>query len=102
VYKFDRIGMSKRSQFAVYLNMVTYFSNLVLFTTMVIRTKAKETLLVALHFKYVNILLPVTLPISVVLVRHNVWILCLDCGELASGCQLIYWLRTELYFSQQT
>jgi hypothetical protein len=39
---------------------------------MVVRTKAKETLLVALHFKYVDSLLPVSIPISVELVRHNV------------------------------
>jgi hypothetical protein len=32
---------------------------------MVIRTKAKETLLVALHFKYVTFSLPKTISISV-------------------------------------
>jgi hypothetical protein len=51
---------------------------------MVLRTKAKETMLAALHFKSVKFLPPVTLPIFVELVRHNVGILCLDLGELAS------------------
>ena len=69
---------------------------------MVIRTKAKETLVVALHLKSVNSLLPVTMPISVELVRHNVGILCLNFWELASGCQLMCRFRTELYFSRQT
>jgi len=78
------------------------FSNLVLYTSVVIRTKVKETLVVALHFKCVKFLLPVTVPISVELVRHNVGIFCLYFGELASGCQLIYRFRTEIYFSRQT
>ena len=69
---------------------------------MVILTNATETLLVALHFKCVNVVLPVTIPISVELVRHNVGILCLNFGELEGGCQLIYRFRTELYFYQQT
>ena len=58
--------------------------------------------MIALHFKSVNFLLPVTIPISVELVRHNVGILCLNFGELASGCQLMCRFRTELYFSRQT
>ena len=69
---------------------------------MVIRTKSKETSVIALHFKSVNFLLPVTIPISVELVRHNVGILCLNFGELASGWQLMCRFRTELYFSRQT
>jgi hypothetical protein len=78
------------------------FSHLVLYTSVVVRTKVKETVLVALHFTYLNCLLLVTIPISVELVRHKALILCLNFGELARGCQLIYRFRTELYFSQQT
>ena len=69
---------------------------------MVIRTKATETLLVALHFKSVNFLLQVTIPNSVELVRHNVRIMCQNFGKLAYGCQLMYRFITELYFYQQT
>jgi len=69
---------------------------------MVILTKATETLLVALHFKCVNVVLPVMITISVELVRHNVGILCLNFWELESGCQLMYRFRTELYFYQQS
>ena len=83
----------------MYLNIIT---SRVLYTSMVILTNATETLLVALHFKCVNVVLPVTIPISVELVRHNVGILCLNFGELASVCQLMYRFRTELYFYQQT